>query len=59
MSRIKVKHVKNPTQEEVFTENQWSQHEKFEKCVSKLKPAWGVAQKRKLVAGRPYEIGDL
>ena len=24
MSRIKVKHVKNPTQEEVFTTDQWS-----------------------------------
>ena len=34
-------------------------HEKFEKCVSKLKPAWGAEQRRKRVAGRPYGIGDL
>ena len=34
-------------------------HEKFEKCVSKLKPAWQAAQRRKVVAGRPYGIGDL
>jgi len=33
--------------------------EKFEKCVSKLKPAWRAAQKRKVVTGRPYEIVDL
>ena len=33
--------------------------EKFEKCVSKLKPTWRVEQKRKLVASRPYGIGDL
>ena len=33
--------------------------EKFEKCVSKLKLAWRVEQKRKLVASRPYGIGDL
>ena len=33
--------------------------EKFEKCVSELKPAWRAEQKRKLVAGRPYGIGDL
>ena len=59
MSRIKVKHVKNPTQEEVFTENQWSQHEKFEKCVSKLKLAWGAAQRRKRIAGRPHGVGEL
>ena len=34
-------------------------HEKFEKCVSKLKRAWRAAQRRKRVAGRPYGIGDL
>ena len=34
-------------------------HEKFEKCVSKLKSAWRAAQKRKLIAGRPYGIGEL
>ena len=34
-------------------------HEKFEKCVSKLKRAWGAEQRRKRVAGRPYGIGDL
>ena len=34
-------------------------HEKFEKCVSKLKPAWRAAQMRKRVIGRPYGIGDL
>ena len=34
-------------------------HEKFEKCVSKLKLAWGAAQKRKRITGRPYGIGDL
>ena len=34
-------------------------HEKFEKCVSKLKPAWRAAQRRKAVAGRPYGIGEL
>ena len=33
--------------------------EKFEKCVSKLKPAWRAAQRRKAVAGRPYGIGEL
>ena len=33
--------------------------EKFEKCVSRLKPAWGDEQKRKRIAGRPYGIGDL
>ena len=33
--------------------------EKFEKCVRKLKPAWGAAQRRKAVAGRPYGIGNL
>ena len=33
--------------------------EKFEKCVRKLKSAWGAAQRRKRVAGRPYEIGEL
>ena len=27
--------------------------------MSKLKRAWGAAQKRKRVAGRPYGIGDL
>ena len=34
-------------------------HEKFEKCVSKLKPAWRAAQRRKRVVGRPYGIGEL
>ena len=34
-------------------------HEKFEKCVSKLKRAWRAAQKRKRVAGRPYGIWGL
>ena len=34
-------------------------HEKFEKCVNKLKRAWGAEQRRKRVAGRPYGIGDL
>ena len=34
-------------------------HEKFEKCVNKLKSAWRAAQKRKAVAGRPYGIGEL
>lgn len=34
-------------------------YEKFEKCVSKLKRAWGAEQRRKRVAGRPYGIGDL
>ena len=34
-------------------------HEKFEKCVSKLKPAWRAAQRRKVVTGRPYGIGEL
>ena len=34
-------------------------HEKFEKCVSRLKSAWRAAQRRKRVAGRPYGIGDL
>ena len=34
-------------------------HEKFEKCVSKLKLAWGAAQKRKRIAGRPYGVGEL
>ena len=33
--------------------------EKFEKCVRKVKPAWKAEEKRKLVAGRPYGIGDL
>ena len=33
--------------------------EKFEKCASKLKSAWGAAQRRKRVAGRPYGVGDL
>ena len=33
--------------------------EKFEKCVSRLKRAWGAAQRRKRVIGRPYGIGDL
>ena len=60
MSRIKVKNDnKPPTQEEVFTTNQWSQQEKFEKCVSRLKRACGAEQRRKRVAGRPYGIGDL
>ena len=31
----------------MFTEDQG--REKFEKCVSKLKPAWGAAQRRKRV----------
>ena len=34
-------------------------YEKFGKCVSKLKAAWGAAQKWKRVAGRPYVIGEL
>ena len=34
-------------------------HEKFEKCVSKLKPALGAAQNRKVVMSRPYGIGEL
>ena len=34
-------------------------HEKFEKCVSKLKLAWGAAQRRKRIAGRPYGVGEL
>ena len=34
-------------------------HEKFKKCVRKLKPAWRAEQRRKRVAGRPYGIGDL
>jgi len=33
--------------------------EKFEKCVSKLKPAWRGDQKRKRVVGGPYGVGDL
>ena len=33
--------------------------EKFKKCVSRLKSAWGAVQRRKCVAGRPYGIGDL
>ena len=33
--------------------------EKFEKCVRKLRSAWGAAQRRKRVDGRPYGIGDL
>jgi hypothetical protein len=33
--------------------------EKFEKCVRKVKPAWKAEEKRKLVAGRPYGIGEL
>ena len=34
-------------------------HEKFEKYVSKLKLAWGAAQRRKRIAGRPYGVGEL
>ena len=34
-------------------------HEKFEKCVSRLKRVWGAEQRRKRVAGRPYGVGDL
>ena len=34
-------------------------HEKFEKLTKQLKPAWRAAQKRKLVAGRPYGVGEL
>ena len=34
-------------------------HEKFEKCASKLKPAWRAEQGLKQVVGRPYGIGDL
>ena len=33
--------------------------EKFEKIAERIRPAWRAVQKRKLVAGRPYEIGDL
>ena len=33
--------------------------EKFQKLVNRLNRAWGAAQKRKRVSGRPYEIGDL
>ena len=34
-------------------------HEKFEKITKQLKPAWEAIQKRKLVEGRPYGVGEL
>ncbi len=33
--------------------------EKFQKLGNRLNRAWGAAQKRKCVTGRPYEIGGL
>ena len=59
MSRIKVKYDQTPTQEEVLRRISGVKQEKFEKCVRKLRSAWGAAQRRKRVAGRPYGIGDL
>ena len=34
-------------------------YESFQKLANKLNRSWGVAQKRKQVAGRPYGVGDL
>ena len=34
-------------------------HERFEKIMKQLKPAWREVQKRKRGAGQPYGVGEL